>query len=197
MTEEEKNAEINKLSVRNGVLVGIVSIILTIVFHIIDPLLQFVNIGAQLGSFAIVITLIIILALEVRKKIGGFWTFGQAFRSLIIGGLFITLLSVACNFVMFKFVDPSLPGKIKDATVEKVTDRLTKMGMEQSKIDEINAQFENGEFEAKLQPTFKNELTAVGIGLLIYAIIDLIIAAIIKKNPPMFAPVPDELDPTV
>jgi hypothetical protein len=196
MAEEEKKAVINKLSVKNGLIVGAVSVALTIVFYLIDPLMYYTNLIVQFGTFAIIIALIVVLAIDVRKKVGGYWTFGEAFRSLIISALFITLITTACSFVLFKFVDPSLPTKIKDAIVEKLNERLTKMGMEQSKIDKMTEQFENGEFEAKLQPTFKNELTGIGFGLLFYAVIDLIIAAIIKKNPPMFAPVPDELDTT-
>jgi hypothetical protein len=191
MTEEEKNKEINKLSVKNGLLIGGIYVVLSAIFHIIDPLMAFTNIWVQFLTFVIIIAIVVILAVDVRKKVGGFWNFGQAYRGLIIGTLFITLFSIGYGFVLFKFIDPSLPGKVKDVTVEKLQERLTKAGMDQDKIDKVSEPLTNGDFEARLQPTFKNELTNFGVGLLIYAIIDLIIAASIKKEPPLF----DVIDP--
>jgi hypothetical protein len=187
MPETTTSAEIGKLSVRNGLIIGGISVFLSIVYYIIDPLLQFTNIWMQLLGVVIVITLKVILAIDVRKKIGGFWPFGQAFQSLIIMSVFILLLSIIFGFILFKYVDTTLPVKISDATMEITSSRLEKLGVDQAKIDETMKPFSNGEFEAKLAPTFKNELTNMGWGLLIYAIVDLIIAACIKKNRPLFA----------
>ena len=52
----------------------------------------------------------------------------------------------------------------------------------------------HGKFDA----SFKNEAINLGVGLIFYAVVDLIIAAIIKKTPP-FQPIIDETDadPTV
>jgi len=68
---------------------------------------------------------------------------------------------------------------------------LEKLGMSQDDIDKGTKMFTDGEFIAKLQPTIKNELVSFGGAMVLYAIIDLIIAACVKKNPPMFAPVSD------
>ena len=65
----------------------------------------------------------------------------------------VVLISTAYNFVLFKFIDPQLPGKATAALLVKTTATLEKMGMDQSKIDDATKSFTNGEMEAKLQPT--------------------------------------------
>jgi hypothetical protein len=187
-----KDAQVNKLSMQYGLLIGIVSVVLFVVFRMIDPVMQFSNYWVAILSFVILIVLLVVLGLDIRKKTGGYWSFGEAYRSLIIMALFFTLVSTVYNFVLIKFVDPGLPAKISAVMADKVATQLSNMGVEQSKIDEATKQFQNGEFEAKMQPTLKNELTAFAVAMLIYAVIDLIIAASIKKNPPIVFPVNDE-----
>ncbi|MBK0378963.1 DUF4199 domain-containing protein [Mucilaginibacter segetis] len=195
MTDQLRSKTINNLSLKYGLLIGGISIVLSVIFRIIDPLLQFTNTWISLLAFVIVIVLLVIFGIEVRKNVGGFWNYGEAFRSLIIMSVFISILTVLYSFILFKYIDPELPTKVNAAILDNLTTKLSNMGLDQSKMDEITKPFENGEFEAKFKPTFKNELTNFGFGLLIYAVIDLIIAAIIKKRPPMFAPVvEDDLD---
>jgi len=197
MNEEEKKSLINQQSVKNGLIAGGIYIVLSLVLYIIDPLLPYTNTFIPLGLGLGILTLVIVLAIDIRKKIGGYWSFGEAYRSLIITSLFVCILSIIYGFIMFKFVNPDLPSKIKDATVEKVTASLEKSGMEQARIDDTIQKYLGPDFEARLQPTFKNISTNLGIGLLVYAIIDLIIAAIIKKSPPLFAIDPEASEPTV
>jgi uncharacterized membrane protein YvlD (DUF360 family) len=187
MTNQVQSASINKLSLQHGLLIGIVSVVLSVVLRIINPVLQATSIPVSLLSFAVVIVLLVVLGLDVRKKIGGFWSFGESFKSLIIMAVFLVIISTAYSFILVKYIDPGLPAKINSAMLDNTTNMLTKFGAEQSKIDEATKQFQDGEFEAKLQPTLKNELTGLGIGLLMYAVINLIIAACIKKKPPLFA----------
>jgi len=185
------NPLIYKLSVKNGLIVGGISAVLSIVFYLINPMLQYTNLVVPILSFVIVIVLLVILGIDVRKQTGGFWNFGQAFLSLIIMSAIIIFISLLVNFVIIKFVDPNLPTKINDVMADVTSQRLEKMGMDQDQIDKSTKMFTDGEFIAKLQPTFVNELVSFGWALLMYAVIDLIIAGCIKKKPPMFAPVSD------
>jgi len=185
------NPLLYKLSVRYGLLIGGISAVLSIVFYLINPMLQYTSLLVPILSLVIVLALLVILGIEVRKHIGGFWNFGQAFVSLMIMSAVTVIISLLVSFVIMKFVDPNLPAKINDAMVDVTSQRLEKMGVDQATIDKSTAMFTNGEFIAKLKPTLVNELTSFGWALLLYAVIDLIIAACIKKNPPMFTPVSD------
>jgi ribosome-associated translation inhibitor RaiA len=195
MEEQTKKTEIGRLSLRSGLLIGGVSVILAIVFRIVDPLMQFTNMWVQILSTIITIALLVILAIDIRKKIGGFWRFGEAFKSLIIMSFITMILTILYGFILFKFIDPDMPAKINDASQAVIEQRLSKMGISQDKIDEVSKTFESGEFKAKLEPTLKNEVTSLGFGLIIYAVIDLIIAACVKKQKP-YNSLENAIDPT-
>jgi len=185
MTNQIPANSINNFSVKNGLLIGLIVVVLNVVYYIIDPLFAFTNTWVGIFSLVLLITLLVVLGLDVRKKIGGYWSYGQAFTSLIIMAAIVVLLSTIYSFILFKFVDPQLPAKATAALLEKTTATLNNLGMDQSKIDAATESFKNGEMEAKLQPTLKNELVAFVTGVLIYGVISLIIAAIIKKKAPL------------
>jgi|GEM_PF-588683 len=187
MLTETQNSEIGKLSVRHGLLIGGIAVVLYLIFYMIDPLLQYTNTAISLLSSVVVIALFVVLGLDVRKKIGGFWSFGEAYKSLIIMSVFVVLLFTICGFVVFKYVNPGLPEKVNGVMMDKMTATFEKLGLDQTKTEAATKPFQDGEFIARMQPTFKNELTNFGIGLLTYAIINLIVAACIKKKAPLFA----------
>jgi hypothetical protein len=195
MEEQTQKATIGKLAIRYGLLIAGITIVLSIVFRIVNPLMQYTNIWVQLFSAAVAIFLMVIFGIEIRKSIGGYWSFGTAFKGLMTMSVFVILITILYSFILFKFIDPDMPTKINDASEAVMTERLAKMGMDQDKIDEVAKMFQNGEFKAKLEPTLKNEATAVGYSLAFYAVINLIIAACIKKNKPLT--IDDAIDPTV
>jgi hypothetical protein len=192
MTDQNQSSSINDLSIKYGLLIGLVSIVLSGVVYVIDPLLQFKNFWIGIGVFILVIVLLVLLGLDVRKKIGGFWSFADAFKSLIIMSIVLTILTIAYNFIIYKFVDPQLPEKANSAMLETLTARFANANMSQDKIDEYTKSFQNGEFIAKLKPTAINELKAFGFSLILYGVISLIIAASIKKKEPLYASSFDE-----
>jgi hypothetical protein len=185
MTSQIPANSIINFSVKNGLLIGLIVVVLNIVFYFIDPLFSFTNTWVGIFSFVLLITLLVVLGLDVRKKNGGFWSYGQALTSLIIMSVIVVLLSTIYSFILFKFIDPQLPAKATAALLEKTTAMLEKLGLDQSKIDESTQSFRNGEMEAKLQPTLKNEFITFITGVAVYGVISLIIAAIIKKKAPL------------
>jgi len=185
MANQIQKDPVLKLSLIHGLLLGIVSVVLSIIFSMIDPVIIFTNFWIGILILIIVIVLMVVLGLDVRKKIGGFWSFGEAFKSLIIMAVVLVVMSTLYNFILFKFVDPGLPAKANSALLDKITTSLNNSGVDQSRIDEYTKQFQDGEFEAKLKPTLVNELKALGGGIILYAIIGLIIAASIKKKAPL------------
>lgn len=191
METNHTNQLLYKLSLKNGLLIGGISAVLTLVFFFINPVIQFTNFIVPILSFVVIIVLLVILAIDVRNKIGGFWSFGQAFLSLFITSVCIVIISLLINFIILK-LNPTLPQTINDAMADSTAQRLEKMGMDQDQIDKTTKMFTDGEFIAKLQPTLFNELKGLGSALVLYAIIDLIIAACIKKSRPMFAPAIDD-----
>lgn len=192
MDTPAQKTSLERLSVMHGLLIGVASIVLSFVLRLVDPLLQFSNLWVGLLTFCIIVALLSILGLDVRKKIGGFWSFGEAFKSLMIMAVILCALSTAYNFVLFKYVDPELPAKVSAGMLEKTTSILQNTGADQSQIDKATEPFKNGQIEAKMQPTLKNEATGFGGGVLLYGVISLIIAASIKRKAPLYIPAQDE-----
>ncbi len=192
MDTPTQKPSLERLSAMHGLLIGIVSIVLSFVLRLVDPLLQFSNLWVGLLIFCIIVTLLAVLGLDVRKKIGGFWSFGEAFKSLMIMAVILCALSTADKFVLFKYIDPELPTKVSAGMLEKTTSILQKTGADQSQIDKATEPFKNGQIEAKMQPTLTNEAIGFGGGVLLYAVINLIIAASIKRNAPLYIPAADE-----
>jgi hypothetical protein len=182
MTNPIPNALINQASFKYGMLVAAVSVIMAALLRFIDPLLEYSSLLAGLAVVIVTVALLVVFGLDVRKKAGGYWSFGQAFKSLIIMVAVTAIISTAYGFIIFKYVDPDMPQKVSALMQDKITTRLTNGGYDQDKIDENTKMFKNGEFEAKLYPTLKNELIAIASKFALYGISALIIAACIKKN---------------
>lgn len=191
MSNENRSAIIKKLALRNGLLIGAISIVLTFVLWIVDPLMQYTNTAASLGLAVLVLVLFVIFGLEIRKTLGGYWTFGEAFKGLFIMSLYVSILTILFNYILFTFIDPTLSQRVSEAIIAKVTESLSTSGLSQEKIDDVTKSM-HGKFDASL----KNEAVNLGVGLIFYAVVDLVIAAIIKKNPPL-QPIIDETDPTI
>jgi hypothetical protein len=180
---EERQKLLNGLSAKNSLIIGIISIVLSLVIHFIDPLLLYTSMWIGLVLFVVFIALLVYAGKTIRAEVGGFWTFGEAFKSFLIMGLIITALSTLYNVVLMTVIDPSLPATAGAAADENAKAMMAKFGMQQEQIDEAMAK--QGKGEDKLKITAKNTVTNFGISLAIFGVFALILAAIMKKTPPV------------
>jgi len=180
---ENKSVLISKLSMKNGLMLAAVSVVISLTMHFIDPVLIYTSFLTQVGVFVLFIALLVVVGINIRKEIGGFWTFGEAFKSFLIIALILSITATLYNVVLMKFIDPDLPQKAAVAIEDAQRAMMEKFGMASEQIDEAMAKA--GSMEEKLQPTFKNVFTSFGVSLALYGVISLILAAILKKNQPM------------
>ena len=180
---EERQKLLNGLSAKNGLIIGIVSVVLSLVIHFIDPLLLYTSMWIGLVLMVIFIGLLVYAGKTIRTELGGFWKFSEAFKSFLIMGLIITALSTVYNVVLRTVIDPDLPAKAGAASDDNAKAMMAKFGMQQEQIDEAMAK--QGSAEEKLKVTPKNIVTDFGISLAIFGVFALILAAIMKKNPPV------------
>jgi hypothetical protein len=180
---EERQKLLNGLSAKNGLVIALVSIVLSLIIHFIDPLMLFTTWWIGLLLMVIFIALLVYAGKTIRTEVGGFWTFGEAFKSFLIMGLIVTALSTVYNVVLRTVIDPELPAKAGAATDENARAMMAKFGMQQDQIDEAMAK--QGNSEDKLKVTAKNVVTDFGISLAIFGVFALILAAIMKKKAPV------------
>ena len=179
----DKSALISKLAIKNGLMLAAVSIIVSLTLHFIDPVLIYTSFAAQIGIFVLFIVLLVVVGINIRKEIGGFWTFGEAFKAYLIISLILALTATLYNVILMKFIDPDLPQRAAAAIEEAQRAMMEKFGMASEQIDEAIAKVVN--MQEKLEPTFKNIFTSFGVSLALYGVLSLILSAILKKKQPV------------
>lgn len=179
----DKSAQISQLSLKYGFMLAAVSIALSLTLHFINPVLVYTNVMVSIGIFILFITLLVVSGINIRKEIGGFWTFGEAFKAFLVISLILAITATLYNFVLMKLIDPDLPAKAAAAIEDAQRAMMEKFGLGNDEIDEAMAKA--GNMQEKLEPSFKNTFTSFGVSIASYGVISLILAAILKKKPPV------------
>jgi hypothetical protein len=174
----------NKLAINNGLFIGGISSILGILVYYVSPQLM----GATsfgIGMMLISLGLYIFFTLDLRKKVGGFWSFREALKGIFLMSFIAGLLSIVVNFVFYKFIEPGAYEKIAEFVTQNLSATYEKLGMDQAAIDKaIPMVLEK--MKAQFDPSFTDVLKNLGIAVLVQFIMSLIFAAIFKKEQPIF-----------
>ncbi len=174
----------NQLAINNGLYIGGISTILGILVYYVSPDLM----GAT--SFGIIMMLLslalyIFFTIDLRKKIGGFWSFREALKGIFLMSFIAGLVSIAVNFVFYKFIEPGAYEKISEIMTQNLSATYEKLGIDQATIDKtIPAVLEK--MKAQFDPSFTDVLKNLGIAVLGQFVMSLIFAAIFKKEQPIF-----------
>lgn len=167
-----------KAGLNSGLILGIVSVVITYILYFIDPTLLvawYVGIGILVLHFG----LIIYFGGQYRSSIGGFMTFGTAFNFAFIAMVVSGIISMLGSLLLYNVVDPALPGVLIESQMETQMAMLERFGaadaMTSEQIDEIRTGLENGY-------TITGQIKAFGFLLIAYAILALILGAILKKR---------------
>ncbi|RDC56596.1 DUF4199 domain-containing protein [Pedobacter chinensis] len=178
----DKSALISKLSLKYGFILAAVSVVISLTLHFINPVMLYTNFALPFIILIIFIVLLVFVGITIRKEIGGYWTFGEAFKSFLIISLILALVAVLYNILLMTVIDPDLPSKAAAAIGDSQRAMMEKFGMASEQIDE--ALEKAGNMEEKLAPTFKNSITSFGVSLALYGVLSLILAVILKKKEP-------------
>ena len=90
--------------IKYGVIIGVISIVITAITYAAGPSMFF---PMTLLMFPIGIAMYVYFGIQARKANGGYFTFGEAFKSLYMMGIIATLLSTVFGYVLFGIVDPN------------------------------------------------------------------------------------------
>jgi hypothetical protein len=174
----------NKLAINNGLFIGGISAVLNILIYYIYPQMMGNTIYGIFMMF-IAMGLYVFFTIDLRKKIGGFWSFKEALKGIFLMSFIAGLLSTFVNFVFYKFIEPGAFEQISGIITENLTVTYEKLGMDQVTIENtIEKVLES--MKSQFNPSFVDLLKTLGIGVLIQFIMSLIFAAIFKKEQPIF-----------
>ena len=187
--ENENNAP-TKSWINNGVIFGAVLVAMSVLMYVIVDLekislMGFAGIGIVFGILPVIIGLIIIIR-NYRKELGGFMTLKQGMLygtyTTFVAAVIVAIYSLAFN----NFIDPDYVKKTQEAVMEKTYNFMESSGVPQDAIDE-----QIGKMEEKMQKEIDNAKLISPLKSILYTtimgfVISLILAAIFKKQRPMF-----------
>jgi len=181
---------LNKAASTNGVIIGILSTVIGVVTYYVFPsLLGSMSFG--IATLVVSLLIYIFFTLDLRKKIGGFWTFKEALKGIFLMSFIAGIIYSLANVVFYKFIEPGAFEKIAGFMESGMSQTFENMGMEQEKIDEAVAKQIEG-IKAQYDPTFAQFFKNLGIAVIIQFVMSLIFAAIFKKETPVFASTTEE-----
>src|SRR5690242_9751302 len=101
-----------------GLILGMVSILLTLLVYVINREL-FASFTLAVISIAIMITILILSVTRRRKELGGYLRFGNAFMVCFVAVATGMLISSVFNYVMYNMIDPDLAEFVKQRVIDK------------------------------------------------------------------------------
>ena len=166
-------------AIKPGITMGLVSLAVTFIAYFIDSTLLA---SGLFGLVALVIFfgLIIYFGREYRNELGGYMTFGTAFNFSFISIFISGIISLIGQLLLFHLVDPELPGVLADAAFNSSIEMMEKFGASADSLppDQLDKMRE----DMKGSFTIFGQIKSFGIGIIFYAIIALILGAILKKK---------------
>lgn len=168
-------------AINYGLYIGLILAAFTIVAYVVNlELLTKWWLGVLL--FLIILILGIVSTAKAKSLLNGFISFKQAFTAWFTTIVVGVLISTLVNILIFNFIDPSAAEIVKESTIQATISMMEGFGAPQSEIDKaiMTIQEQN-------QFAIGNLLKSLAWQFLFYAIVGLIVAALMKKKDPEVA----------
>ncbi|SEL03736.1 DUF4199 domain-containing protein [Parapedobacter koreensis] len=185
---EKTNAK--KIAATNALIWAAINIIIFLLVYYASPT-TLANPAFGFISIAIGIGLAVYFTLDLRKKVGGYWSFREA-----LGNIFVMFFIQVVVYTLFttafaKWIEPDYANMMREASLNATTRVAEAFSSDQEVIDKMIADAEKN-IEKQVNPSFVDLVQGLAIAAIIYFIGALIFAAIFKRNPPLFAPAEEE-----
>jgi uncharacterized membrane protein len=166
-------------ALKPGLTIGLISLAITYLAYFIDSSLLASG-WFGLVSLVIMVGLIILFGIQYRNEIGGFMTFGAAFNFSFISMVISGVVSLIGIMLLYQVVDPSLPQVLADEAFQTSLKTMERFGANPDALPP--AQLEDMRKATADSFTLMGQIKGFGFLLIFYAIVALILAAILKKR---------------
>ncbi|ESU26972.1 hypothetical protein FLJC2902T_23130 [Flavobacterium limnosediminis JC2902] len=119
------NEVIKKNGVNYGIIIGIISILITASIYAID-LKLFINMWIGITSIILFLIIGIVLVSKTKKQLNGLITFKEAFTVYFIAGAIGATMSVLFNILLFNAIDPEAKETINTLAIEYSVEMMKK-----------------------------------------------------------------------
>jgi len=172
------NESVKKYGLQFGLYITLINTFYIIVGYSVD-LNILVSAWGGISLFVLSLTLLIVATIQARKEMGGFISFKDAFSTFMTGFVVYSLANILVSYVLFSVVDPEAAIQLKEITIQTMADRLQSLGVPEADLDAAIEEMQNTE-----QYSISNLLKGFGTSFVTYAIIGLIVSAVVKKKEP-------------
>jgi len=180
-TTTEAAPTLFKHALRWAIIMGVVSILYTIILYVIDYTLM-VQLKMLFIALALYFGIAIYGGIDYRKSVGGFLSYGKAWQHAMIVFAISALISTLFNLLFYNVIDSELPAKLTEASMENTRQMMANFGAPEDQIDKAMA-------DAKTRT--EGQFTPIGMakGYLFILVVSAVMAAIssifVKKNEPV------------
>ena len=161
-----------------AIIMGIVSILFAIVLYVIDYTLM-VQLKVLFIALALYFGIVIYGGIEYRNAVGGYLSYGKAWQHAMIVFAISSLISTLFNLLFYNVIDPELPAKLTEASVENQRAMMQSFGAPEDSIDQA---LEQGRKNAADQFTPWGMTKGYGIILIVSGVLAAISSIFVKKN---------------
>lgn len=179
--KEEVEVPVFKGALKTGAIVGLISIILTLVIYLASPGTM-AKIWYPFLTGIIFIVIVTVLGVRFRNSHGGYMTFGQAFLFCLITFAISGLIGTTFSIILHHVIDTGLADFLTKESIKNMTDLMSSMGAPQAQMEEELAKKEGEMLDAFSVGGIVKGYFLVLIG---YAVVSLITGLIVKKNEPI------------
>ena len=170
------NEVIKKNGITYGVIIGIVSTLITTTIYAIN-LNLFTSWWIGILSIIVYLTISIVLLSKTKKDLKGVFPFKDAFTTYFIAVVIGILISTFYNILLFNFIDPSAKDTLLELMIKYTAGMMQKFGTPASAInDAISKMKENNPYSTI------ELLKGSAFSIIFSSIFGLIMAAIFKSK---------------
>jgi hypothetical protein len=132
-------------------------------------------------AYVVMIVFAVLAARKDKKENGGYLEFAKALKVIFTVFALSLLIQVIFSYILLNFIDTGFRDALMQATLDKIESFMKRLGAPQSEIDKAI------DGAAKEDPTsIKSQIMGYAIWCIVFFLVSLIIAAIMKKNKPVF-----------
>ncbi|SDA93548.1 Protein of unknown function [Algoriphagus alkaliphilus] len=166
-------------AVKPGLTIGLISLAITYLAYFIDSSLLASG-WFGLVSLVIMAVLLIYFGTQYRTEIGGFMTFGTAFNFSFIAMIISGIVGLIGMLLLYQVIDPSLPQLLADEAFQTSLKTMESFGANPDALPP--AQLEEMRKATADSFTVIGQIKGFGFLLIFYALVALILGAILKKR---------------
>lgn len=171
--------DLRKNAINYGMYLGLILIAFNTIIYAVDINL-FTNMWVGILTMIIMVSVAVFTTVKHKNKLGGFLSFKEAFSSFIITVIVGSLISVIYTIVLFNFIDPEAKTILTENLIKYTTGLMEKFGAKPADINEAVKEMSKTDSYG-----IYGQLKGYVSSIVIYSIIGLITALIIKRDRPL------------